>query len=59
MESIKKEVKFLTSIYEFQYSNYCHNYVAAQHFVETVALQPLHATFCVMSEGLLQKGVGC
>jgi len=52
MESIKKEVKFLTSIYKFQYSNYCHNYVAALHFVEAVALLLLHATFFVTSEGL-------
>jgi len=52
MESIKKEVKFVTSFYKFQYSNYCHNYVAALHFVATVALLLLHAMFCVTSEGL-------
>jgi len=42
---IKEEVNFLTSIYKCQYSNYCHNYVAALPFVDTVALQLLHATF--------------
>jgi len=42
---IKKEVKFLPSICKCQYSNYCHNYVAALHFVDTVALQLLHAAF--------------
>ena len=33
-------------------NSYCHYYVAALHFFEAVALLLLHATFCVMSEGL-------
>jgi len=36
----------------YKYRNYCHNYVAAVYFVETVALLLLHATFSVMSESL-------
>jgi len=55
-ESIKKEVKFLTSFYK--YSNYFHIYVAALYFLEAVALLLLlHVTFSLMSEGTSQKDV--
>jgi hypothetical protein len=50
-ESIKKEVKFVTSFYK--YSNYFHIYVAALYFLEAVTLLLLlHATFAVISEGM-------
>ena len=50
-ESITKEVKFVTSFYE--YSNYIHIYVAALYFLEAVTLLLLlHATFAVISEGM-------
>ena len=50
-ESIKNEVKFLTSFYK--YSNYFLIYVAALYFLEAVTLLLLlHATFAVISEGM-------